>query len=334
MGAVRKKKTSTSTRASRPRPDAWAATLMKIGARLFPIDNPYGVFAYTVGHRERRGRQVAGEVTLVSYVARKSPHAEITIKTVPISFEGEVRRMVPDVVAVGAVARTSALAAPSMPFEGLFAGAQIRADGAVRRHGGVGAILGEQGAPMYLLTAGHLFAAGEVGATVSCARGPASPVVPIGTLVLNHLDEGGQDVAVVALDETGVQMAIDGRGSYGPQLAGHVAREDATNVDGQAFLPVANAYSGVVRTNDQPFTVHVVDDVRGRYTVSNALVTAPTVGDQEGDSGTVLFHGITDALALGICVGRCSTMSIFESTGDALTATRERLGRSKLAVWT
>lgn len=300
---------------------------MDAAREAFPENNPYGVFAFGVGPRIRRGRP-SPIITLNVYVRRKySADAlrQLALKAVPPLKVRERRRtvdVVPNVIAMGRLPR--AMTDDHGLFSGLHAGAAIKVAGTPPMFGGVACLLGDSAGPAYLVTAGHLFPPGSGPTPVFAAASPVAEPEVIGTLAVNLLDDTpGRDAALVELSGRGAELAV--RSSGGPPLKDVLPEAVAWNQKVSAFLPNAHDYSAQTTTGPGPIDAFIEAAPRGSYWVRDVIGTEASILD-EGDSGSVLCAGPAKSLAVGICVGDFQAQSVFEPMSRALQLFRTAMG--------
>jgi hypothetical protein len=304
------------TRSSRLRREDWPA-LMKAARKLFATSNPYGVFAFGVGRHTTEGRERAN-ATLNVFVKYKDSRPRHRVPT--ISFRSGSRRLVviPNVIATGRLPRSHS-SGPA-PFSGLYPGAVIRTG---NEYGGVACVLGRGEQATHLLTAGHLFSPGSIGARVVAARINGAPKQVVGTLVVNLLDSKGVDAAAVELTNAGRDLL--GASSGGPRLADVVGEDAVYDRPSVAFRPTTHDYSIRTQTLAAPTDALLSAGPRGNYWVRGVAATHGAILD-EGDSGSVLCTGDSNEFALGICVGDYHTQSVFEPVARALRLLEPSLG--------
>lgn len=293
--------------------------------KKFGVGNPYGVVAFGIGRRTKRGMPRGGEV-LRAYVLQKRPAAKHPLDMLRVDdFEIPI-----DVTGLGVAARSHE-AANKPPMLGLYNGAAIRVRGTNPEFGGVAWILHDGAGPTHLVTAGHVFEAGVSGVVVQGAA-LGEPMRSIGKLEVNLLDlpfpgmPHPIDAALVTLNDEGVRIVR--QSSDGPRMGGTVATDFSLDIDVRAFLPTAHDYSGTTRTLDHTVDVNMFSMVRGAYFVRGVIATSSVITNP-GDSGTILFNGSpSNALGVGICVGQIGAISVFEPIERALAAIANGLGGS------
>lgn len=304
------------TRKTRLRREDWPA-LMKAARRLFPADNRYGVFAFGVGHRTTQGRERASYALNV-FVPYKTPTPKHSVPQ--IEFRSGSRRVVAPLNVVATARRPICHSSGPAPFTGLHPGAVIRTG---NEYGGVACVLGQGSQATHLLTAGHLFSPGKVGAQVIAAQSNGAPKQIIGKLVVNLLDTQGVDAAAVELTSAGQGLLAASSG--GPRLADVVGEDAVYDRPGVAFRPTTHDYSIRTQTLPAPTDAFLSAGPRGNYWVRDAVATPGAILG-EGDSGSVLCTGSSNEFALGICVGDYHAQSVFEPVGRALRLLQPSLG--------
>src|SRR5205085_1640635 len=120
--------------------------------------NRYGVYAFGIGARTRRGRR--RERTLVVYIVRKLVTPKHRVPPISFRHGGRTVTITPDVVATGGAMR--ACDGTDSTYTGLHAGAAIAIGSGGTRAvtGGIACLIGRGDGPTHLLTAGHLFPPG------------------------------------------------------------------------------------------------------------------------------------------------------------------------------
>jgi hypothetical protein len=185
--------------------------------------------------------------------------------------------------------------------------------------GGIAALLSDGGeSATHLLTAGHLFPAGAVGAPVLSARSPGEPPRPIGTLGVNLLDGPAPslgfalDLALVTLNADGQELAseVDPRAPL-PSLIAASATLDTRK--GQPYRPTLNDYGSSTSCSLGPSVFHIVAaPFRPTPYEVNDVIVGEHVVTAEGDSGTILLDADDHRVALGSCIGIDGRFSTFE----------------------
>jgi hypothetical protein len=229
-------------------------------------------------------------------------------------------------------------------FSGLHVGAAIAVpDGNRLECGAAGVFLGGAGddRPSHLLTAGHVFVAGNAtGAQVLGALAGTRPRLQVGSLVVNFLAPDGAgmasleqpiDIAVVELTRAGAELAADT--TQPPGL------EDLTGGDGdgdpagavRAYLWTRAALSGEARVDRARRDADFATGRASFYTLHGVFAATPPLTDP-GDSGTALLSAVARAAPLGLCVGEVDGSSIIEPLPRALAAFRRVVG--DLQLWT
>jgi hypothetical protein len=290
-----------------------------------------GVVAVGIDVKRREGRSL-GYSTLVAYVERKSPEPIHPVPAVEFEHDGEAYRVVPDVVAVGAPRLNSG---GSPIWTGLHPGSciEVRYGGGGVERGAVAALLGD-GQPTHLLTAGHLFAPHLINMPVYASSGAAMSPFVVGRLVANLLDSPPGttlDVAAVALDQAGIQLAQASQ--VGPRLHDVVPTMIAGGRLAQAFLSTRHSYSAPpVRVRRTEYTAVLWAPRRGAYIRVRDPVRSDHAITTGGDSGTILMTTEERRRAIGICSGSFSGESIFEPLALALAQLSAHLARP-LTLW-
>lgn len=283
--------------------------LIAAARRKFRPGNRYGVFGFDIGPAIHCGRFAKGR-TLRVYVERKDG-TKPAVPSLSVTFKGRVVRILPDVIATGAVPR--AADGGDVPFTGLHVGAAITVR---RRRGGIGVILSRAGSPSHIVVAGHLFAAGELGMVVRCARKHGDPRI-IGELVSNLLDDrpGGLthpiDAALVKLNEIGVAFATSTSAPKAPVLKSVLAGSASEARDVQAFGPMRHDYSQVSPMHKLAQSTVISAARPSGYTVQDVFRTAHEV-TRPGDSGTILVTTDAERIAAGACVGADGAGTLLE----------------------
>ncbi len=298
----------------------WRA-VMEAARSVFGDRNPYGVFAFGMGHRIRNGQPMK-TVTLNAYVAYKHADPSNPIPLIEVRT-ARTFSVVPNVIASGRRPR-AASGGDAPPFSGLYAGAPIRVDGPPQGFGGVACFLGHGGQASHFLTAGHLFPPDALGAPVSAALDDGTPPTVVGTLAANLLDGGGTvDAAAVALADDGLAMM---RASHdGPVLTSVLAAPSVFGKPCGAFRPTTHDFSRSTQTGPAPADAFLDSEPRGSYWVRGAVATDGSITDV-GDSGTVLSTGASNQFALGIMVGDFQAHSIAEPLGRVIQLLAPMLG--------
>jgi hypothetical protein len=309
---------------------------MRAAARRFSPGNRYGVVAYGIRGRRRRGRR-DGTLGLVVYVVRKRERPRSPVPSFHVQVAGRALRIVPDVVGTGEMPRLAAT--EDAPFTGLHAGAAIKVGDDSPELGAVGCLLtGGGGQPTHLVTAGHLFeGAGADGDPTYAAASDDDDVICVGNLVANLLDEGDRrrvgldrcvDVALVKLTDDGAQLATATRAPC--SIGGVLSSGAANGRSGQIFSWIAGDFSPEGAISSLPTVVHFGESARGAFSVSDVLTLEPRVTDA-GNSGTALLSADADRQAIGVCVGAYRIDSVFEPLDRALAALRSKFG--PLDIW-
>jgi hypothetical protein len=315
-------------------PSGFVAAALRAARRAYPPGNAAGVFAIDVGPRRRRGVE-QGEETLRLYVERKDDRAPAP-EEVRFVHAGVRHRLRPDVVATGAPARAYVGRRPR--GSGLHPGAPLLVRDGGARWGGVACVLGA-GEGRFLLTAGHLFRPGAVGAPVACARSPSRPPRPVGELFANLLDqpaaEGDDDpldAALVALSPEGVAVLEATDNPRAPRLTNLIDAEAAAEGEVQCFRPTSNDYSAPLGCALGRQVVYLAAEARpAPVTLSSALRTDFVV-TAEGDSGTILCTPGEERLAAGACVGTDGAGSLFTPLDRCVDRFNELYGLD-LRLW-
>lgn len=315
-------------------PAGFVEAALRAARRAYPPGNPAGVFAIDFGPRRRRGVE-QGEQTLRLYVERKDDRAP-SPDDLRFVHAGVRHRVVPDMVATGAPARASA--SGRSRGSGLHPGAPLLVRDGGARWGGVACVL-RSGEGQFLLTAGHLFRPGVVGAPVACSRSASRPPRAIGELFANLLDqpaaEGDDDPldsALVSLSDEGVAMLEATENARAPRLTNLVDAETAAEAEVQCFRPTSNDYSAPVGCSFGRQVVYLEAEARPTpVTISAALRTdiVVTVG---GDSGTILCTLGEERLAAGACVGTDGIGSLFMPLDRCVDRFNELYGL-ELRLW-
>ena len=176
---------------------AWASVMAK-ARETFGARNRFGVHAYGIGPRVRRGRATRDAVLNV-YVIRKiaaprHPVPELTFML------GKLRvSLIPNVIATGR--RSHADFGTRLPYSGVHAGAVISTSPprGARRHR-LFATTGRR--QTHMLTAGHLFAPGRRARGACCER-TVRTAAPHWSPQFELADDSGTDAALIELTAAG-----------------------------------------------------------------------------------------------------------------------------------
>lgn len=322
-------------RGSLPR-TRWAA-VMREAQKLFVPGNRWGVVAYGIRPRRRRGQR-DGTLGLVAYVERKRARAVDPVPSLTVTISGRVATIVPDVIGTGQSPQPAWTDTAS--FTGIHVGAALQVDSDSPELGSIGCVvaLDPDRAPTHLVTAGHLFDGGRVDEiSVSCAANSDEEPIRIGTLVSNLLDAGDRrraggdvprDVALVELNDEGRALALATRSPF--SIEGVRAGAAAASRSGQVFSWMSGDFSPEGTIVELPMVVHFDGPPRGAYTVTDVLALEPRVTDP-GNSGSALLSVGDRRWAFGICVGGFRMESIFEPLDRALKVFESSFGR--LVPW-
>jgi hypothetical protein len=298
---------------------AWR-TAMDAAERAFPPRNEHGVFAFGIARTSRCG--LSGPLGLVVHVERKVTDPK---RPVPPLRVGD-QMVVPDVVGTGRGAIASQGAVPA--FTGLHPGAAIACGDFSPQIGAVACLLGVDGDPAFLVTAGHLFPDDAVGMLVLAAP-PGWNDVPaaIGVLARNLLDEESIDAALVELNGDGIDLAWQTSSTWA--LGGVVENGDIDGMSSQAYRWQSGQFTTARPASTLPATVHFKGDLRD-FTVRNVVSSSPST-TSPGDSGTILVQSGGRRGAIGLCVGEFDRESIFEPLAKVLDALGDDVDST--AVW-
>jgi hypothetical protein len=312
----------------------WDAA-MEAARKVFPPDNPYGVFAFGIGERRRKGRPVGGP-TLQVLVERKHRSPDASVPAVRFRHLRKTFEVVPDIVATSRRPQPGqAMGHPE--FSGLHPGAAIQVHG--RWWGAAGYLAcdtrADGNSPTHLITAGHLFPPAADKEPVVAGMHGLEPQI-IGTLAANLLDWNPSpplfpmDAAAVELNQAGQAMA---RACAAVVQLGGLPTENLLGIDAQAFLTTSQDFSPVTRTDNRPFDFPAMQSsARGTYSVRTVLRTTSAI-TLDGDSGTVLTSYDDRRSAMGLCIGTVGTaMSLFEPAFRACKYL-SRLLHLELQLW-
>jgi hypothetical protein len=311
-----------SSRLPRDLPRKFWNPVMGAARALFGKRNHYGVVAFGIGPRIRRGRP-SEEHALNVYVIRKEEKPRLEVPELSFSVGRSTWTVMPNVIATGKRPRASLGGAPR--YSGVHPGATITMRGTTPGRGALGCILSRGNGPTHALTAGHLFTSGSIGSSVFAATSPAAPVRAIGTLVANYLDSSEADAALIELNPTGVAMV----NTNGPRLSDFIGFDGSFLKLVRAFLATGNDFSREVSTGDGPMDALLSAPTRGTFLSRN---TIPTDGEitNSGDSGTILCTGASNQFAVGLCSGALGAHSVFVPFSRALELAGNTVGRLEI----
>lgn len=281
---------------------AWASVMAR-ARETFGARNRFGVHAYGIGPRVRRGR-ATHQAVLNVYVVRKLTDPSHPVPELTFMLGKQRVSLIPNVIATGRRARADFGA--QLPYSGVHAGAVISTFGRRAGRAAIGCLLTTDDAPTHLLTAGHLFAPGQHGRVVLAASGPSAPLRRIGRLSLNLLDDSGTDAALIELTAAGKQLVCE----RGPQLRDYLTVRDVWGRRARAFLASGGDYSRETTTATGPTDVFLSAPTRGIFRVTETIATEGELTNA-GDSGTVLCAGASNQFALGLCAGAMGAHSFF-----------------------
>jgi hypothetical protein len=282
---------------------SWRAAIEAARAVFVP-GNRFGVHAFAIGPRIRHGRR-RKTLALNVYVKRKLLQPRFPVPNVTFAVGRASWQLVPNVIGTSKRARAATGGAPH--YSGLHPGAVVTVRGSTPGRGALTCLLTTGGDPTHALTAGHVFPAGALGASIFAAASPTAQVRAVGKVVANFLDDSTADGAVIELNSAGVALVT----STGPQLSDFLPERSVWGKLTRAFLATANDFTREVETEAQPGEAHLWAPTRGVFSVQNAIQTDGEI-TFDGDSGTVLCTGTTNAIAVGVCSGGTGAHSVFE----------------------
>ena len=271
---------------------------------VFAPGNRFGVHAFAIGPRIRNGRR-RKTLALNVYVKRKLVQPRFPVPTITFAVGRASWQILPNVIATSKRPRAATGGAPH--YSGLHPGAVVTVRGSTPGRGALTCLLTTGGDPTHALTAGHLFPAGALGASIFAAASPTAQVRPVGKVVANFLDDSAADGAVIELNSAGVALVT----SAGPRLSDFLPERSVWGKLTRAFLATTNDFTRDVETEDQPGEAHLWAPTRGVFSVQNAIQTDGEI-TWDGDSGTVLCTGAANTIAVGVCSGGTGAHSVFE----------------------
>jgi hypothetical protein len=294
------------------------SSLVLAAARAaFPARNRFGVHAFGLGPRVRRGKPLA-ERALNVYVVRKLAQPPAPVPSLSVTDGDRAWTFAPNVIATGRRGRGAMARATA--FSGVHPGAVISTSGPARGSGAIACVLATGGAPSHVVTAGHLFPEGAEGASVYAAPGPRAPSDVIGRVAANFLDDGDVDVAILELSAFGIGLVTNA----GPSLSDYLPERSVWGQTASAFLATTNDYSRPTETAAEPLDALLSSPTRGAFWVRGVVATDGEVTNS-GDSGTILCAGAANDLAVGVCAGILGAHSVFEPIDRAIRLAQQRI---------
>jgi len=294
----------------------WDAAI-DVARTIFVPGNRFGVHAFTIGPRIRNGRRRKA-MALNVYVKRKLYEPRWPVPNLTFAVGRTSWQIVPNVIATGKRPRAATGGAPH--YTGLHPGAVMTVRGSTPGRGAITCLLTTGGDPTHALTAGHVFPAGALGASIFAAASPTARVRAVGKVVANFLDDSAADGALVELNKAGVALVT----SVGPALSDFLPERSVWGKLTRAFLATTNDFTREVATEGQPGEAHLWSPTRGVFTVHKVIQTDGEV-TFEGDSGTVLCSGATNAIAVGLCSGGTGAHSVFEPFSRIINLAQQRV---------
>lgn len=281
---------------------AWASVMAQ-ARETFGARNRYGVRAYGIGPRVRKGH-AKPEAVLNVYVVRKLAEPKHPVPALTVTHGKRTLSITPNVIATGR--RSRADFGARLPYSGVHVGAVISTFGPRAGRAAVGCVLGIGDEPTHVLSAGHLFTPGQHGRAVHAASEASAPLRRIGRLSLNLLDDSDTDAALIELTDAGKQLLRE----RGPKLSDYLALRDVWGRQARAFLASSGDYSRETTTATGPTDVFLSAPTRGVFRVTETIATEGELTNA-GDSGTVLCSGASNQFALGLCAGAMGAHSFF-----------------------
>ena len=302
----------------------WPA-VMATARAAFSVRNKFGIYAFGIGPRIRRGRPGLAHALNV-YVKRKVSDPQLAVPQLTVIAGKRKWNLNPNVIATGK--RPRAAMGAGVDYSGLHPGAAITIGGSTPGRGAIACILTVGDGPSHALTAGHLFPPDNIGAAVYAAADSGSTARQVGQLVANFLDDSDIDLALLKLTSAGASMVGDG----GPQLSDYLPERSVWGKSTRAFLATTNDYSRQASTNGGPTDALLSAPTRGNYWVHSVVGTDGEVTNA-GDSGTVLCTGNSNQYAVGTCCGSFGAHSVFEPFGRAMELVQDKID-SNLSLFT